>query len=190
MAMLSPVRGLRPWRTPRVFVENVPNPAMATLSSRASESLIAENTASTKAEACALVIEASVATWAERSDFFIRGSFAMDGRATPDGGVSPVAYDGARGITEHNVRIEAVVLERTMTLLNCHDLDIDDKRQSRLHRIQRAAAARPLGMDFGRSERREFIHRRPRPRPHLACTDRPGANAVRARSHAAEPPCK
>ena len=49
-----------------------------------------------------------------------------------------ITYDGARGITERNVRIEAVLLERTMTLLNCHDLDIDDKRQFRLHRIQRA----------------------------------------------------
>ena len=49
-----------------------------------------------------------------------------------------IAYDGARGITERNVRIEAVLLERTMTLLNCHDLDIDDKRQFCLHRIQRA----------------------------------------------------
>ena len=49
-----------------------------------------------------------------------------------------ITYDGARGITERNVRIEAVLLERTMTLLNCHDLDIDDKRQFRMHRIQRA----------------------------------------------------
>ena len=50
-----------------------------------------------------------------------------------------ITYDGARGITERNVCIEAVLLERTMTLLNCHhDLDIDDKRQFRMHQIQRA----------------------------------------------------
>ena len=49
-----------------------------------------------------------------------------------------ITYDGARGIAERNVRIEAVLLERTMTLLNCHDFDINDKRQFRMHRIQRA----------------------------------------------------
>ena len=49
-----------------------------------------------------------------------------------------ITYDGARGITERNVRIEAVLLERTMTFLNCHDLDIDDERQFRMHQIQRA----------------------------------------------------
>lgn len=30
--------------------------------------------------------------------------------------------DGARGITERYVRIGAVLIERTMTLLNCHDI--------------------------------------------------------------------
>ena len=49
-----------------------------------------------------------------------------------------ITYDGARGITVRNVRIEAVLLERTMTLLNCHDLDIDDKRQCCMHKIQHA----------------------------------------------------
>ena len=48
--------------------------------------------------------------------------------------------DGARGITERYVRIGAVLLERTMTLLNCHDLDIDGKRQFPMHQIQRAEA--------------------------------------------------
>ena len=71
IAMLSPVRGLRPWRAPRIFVANVPNPGMATLSSLVSASLMAENTVSTTADACALDSEASVATWDERSDFFI-----------------------------------------------------------------------------------------------------------------------
>ena len=46
--------------------------------------------------------------------------------------------DGARGITERNVHIEAVLLERTTTLLNCRDLDIDDKRQFPMYQIQRA----------------------------------------------------
>ena len=49
-----------------------------------------------------------------------------------------ITYDGARGTTERNVRIEAVLLERTMTLLNCHDLDLDDKRQFHMHQIRRA----------------------------------------------------
>ena len=49
-----------------------------------------------------------------------------------------ITYNGAREITERNVRIEAVLIERTMTLLNCHDLSIDDKRQFRMHQIQRA----------------------------------------------------
>lgn len=46
--------------------------------------------------------------------------------------------DGARGTTERKVRIEAVLLKRTMTLPNCHDLDIDGKRQFPMHQIQRA----------------------------------------------------
>ena len=71
ITMLSPVRRLRPWRAPRVFVVNVPNPGMTTLSSRVSTSMIAENTASTTAAACALDSDASVATWDARSDFFI-----------------------------------------------------------------------------------------------------------------------
>lgn len=49
-----------------------------------------------------------------------------------------LAYDGARGVTHRRVRIEAVLLERTMTLLNCHDLEIDDKRQFRMHQVLRA----------------------------------------------------
>jgi predicted DNA-binding transcriptional regulator YafY len=49
-----------------------------------------------------------------------------------------IAYDGARGITERTVRVDSVVMERTMTLLNCHDLDIDESRQFQLHKIVRA----------------------------------------------------
>ena len=50
--------------------------------------------------------------------------------------------DGARGITERYARIEAVLLERTMTLLNCPPLDIDEKRQFPMHQIQRADVLR------------------------------------------------
>jgi predicted DNA-binding transcriptional regulator YafY len=42
---------------------------------------------------------------------------------------------------ERRVRIESVVLERTETLLNCIDLDLDDKRQFRLHRVIKARLA-------------------------------------------------
>tara|TARA_R110002096_G_scaffold239101_1_gene430692 strand:+ start:51649 stop:52293 length:645 start_codon:yes stop_codon:yes gene_type:complete len=46
-----------------------------------------------------------------------------------------IVYEGAKGNTERTVRLESVVLERTMTLVNCHDLDIDDKRQFAMHKI-------------------------------------------------------
>jgi len=52
-----------------------------------------------------------------------------------------IVYDGAKGHTERVVRVESVVLERTMTLLNCHDLDIDDSRQFIMHKILRAELA-------------------------------------------------
>ena len=45
MAMLSPMRGSRPWRAAQVFVGNVPNPAMLTISPFASASLMVENSA-------------------------------------------------------------------------------------------------------------------------------------------------
>jgi predicted DNA-binding transcriptional regulator YafY len=54
-----------------------------------------------------------------------------------------IVYDGARGVTERTVRVEAVIMERTMILLNCHDLDIDQPRQFQLHRIQRATLRAP-----------------------------------------------
>lgn len=41
--------------------------------------------------------------------------------------------------TERTVRIESVVLERGETLLNCTDLEQEEARQLRLHRIVRAA---------------------------------------------------
>lgn len=49
-----------------------------------------------------------------------------------------IAYRGARGRTERNVRIEQVVMERTETLLNCEDLELGEKRQFRLHLIEEA----------------------------------------------------
>ncbi len=49
-----------------------------------------------------------------------------------------IIYDGARGVTERRVRLEAVVVERTMTLLNCLDLDIEEKRQFRMHQVRTA----------------------------------------------------
>lgn len=49
-----------------------------------------------------------------------------------------ITYHGARGVSDRTVRLKEVVLERTMTLLNCHDLDIDESRQFRMHRIQHA----------------------------------------------------
>jgi predicted DNA-binding transcriptional regulator YafY len=49
-----------------------------------------------------------------------------------------IEYDGARGPTRRTVRVEAVIMERTMTLLNCHDLDIDEPRQFQLDKIRRA----------------------------------------------------
>ena len=86
-------------------------------------------------------------SWPGGDGFDLEQYFGSRQAGDPDHGVrgrvgTPAAphglRDGARGITERNVRIEAVLLERTMTLLNCHDLDIDDKRQFRMHRIQRA----------------------------------------------------
>ena len=41
-------------------------------------------------------------------------------------------------VTERTVRVDAVIMERTMTLLNCHDLDIAEPRQFRVDKIQRA----------------------------------------------------
>lgn len=54
-----------------------------------------------------------------------------------------IAYDGVRGPTERTVRIDTVVMERTMTLLNCFDLDKQADRQFQLHRITQARIAAP-----------------------------------------------
>lgn len=49
-----------------------------------------------------------------------------------------IVYDGSHGRSERRVRIEAVLLERTMTILNCLDLNLGEKRQFRLHLIHEA----------------------------------------------------
>lgn len=49
-----------------------------------------------------------------------------------------ITYRGARGVSVREVRIDAVLLERSMTLLNAHDLALDAPRQFRLDRIERA----------------------------------------------------
>lgn len=54
-----------------------------------------------------------------------------------------IVYNGSRGPTERTVRITSVVLERSMTLLNCHDLDIDEARQFEMHKIASASIIEP-----------------------------------------------
>ena len=49
-----------------------------------------------------------------------------------------IQYDGAQGKTERTVRIETVVMERTETLLNTIDLEKNESRQFKLHRVLRA----------------------------------------------------
>jgi len=50
-----------------------------------------------------------------------------------------IRYHGADGITtDRAVRIRSAVMERTMTFLNCDDLDKGEPRQFRLDRIERA----------------------------------------------------
>ena len=72
MAMLSPVRGLRPWRAGRFLVVNVPNLATATVSSLARVSAMVENTALTTRSAVDLDSETCLATWDVSADLFMR----------------------------------------------------------------------------------------------------------------------
>ena len=53
------------------------------------------------------------------------------------------------------------LLERTMTLLNRHDLDIDDKRQFRMHLIQHAEGATGHPSGFTPTSLRYPIRTRP-----------------------------
>ena len=71
MGMLSPVRGLRPWRAARRLVLNVPKPAMATLSPSAGTSAMVEHMAVSAESASVLDREAASATRADSSDLFI-----------------------------------------------------------------------------------------------------------------------
>jgi predicted DNA-binding transcriptional regulator YafY len=55
-----------------------------------------------------------------------------------------IAYRNSNGeLTERTVRIETVVLERTLTFLNCHDDGLAEKRQFRLDRIESAVLTDP-----------------------------------------------
>lgn len=49
-----------------------------------------------------------------------------------------IRYRGATALTTRRVRIERVVMERSATLLNCHDLDKNEPRQFQLARIEEA----------------------------------------------------
>ena len=53
-----------------------------------------------------------------------------------------VRYRNAQGeLSTRRVRIHGVVMERTVTLLNCVDVDTAEKRQLRLDRLEHAATA-------------------------------------------------
>ncbi|MFN7984602.1 MAG: HTH domain-containing protein [Vicinamibacterales bacterium] len=49
-----------------------------------------------------------------------------------------IRYAGSRGTTERTIRVERIVLERSMTLLNAIDLEKNEPRQFRLDRVERA----------------------------------------------------
>ena len=49
-----------------------------------------------------------------------------------------ITYEGAKGRSVRQIQILQIVMERTETLLNCEDLELEAKRQFRLHRIQSA----------------------------------------------------
>ena len=55
-----------------------------------------------------------------------------------------IAYRNSSGeLTKRTVRIEALVMERTLTFLNCFDASKNEKRQFRLDRIESAELASP-----------------------------------------------
>lgn len=58
-----------------------------------------------------------------------------------------IRYRGADGqVSERRVRLEQVVLERSLTMLNCLDLDKGAPRQFRLDRIEDARPAEPADL--------------------------------------------
>ncbi len=52
-----------------------------------------------------------------------------------------IDYEGQKGTTRRTIRLEQVVMERTEVILNCVDLEIDEPRQLKLHKITHAEIA-------------------------------------------------
>jgi predicted DNA-binding transcriptional regulator YafY len=53
-----------------------------------------------------------------------------------------IRYQAARGeVSTRTIRIDAVIMERSLTLLNCFDLDKKEERQFRMDRIEMARLA-------------------------------------------------
>ncbi len=59
-----------------------------------------------------------------------------------EGAPLTIRYAGARETTTRRVRLESVVMERSETLLNAHDLEKDEPRQFKLDRIEHAEVDR------------------------------------------------
>jgi predicted DNA-binding transcriptional regulator YafY len=59
-------------------------------------------------------------------------------RAFFEGITLAITYEGPGGTTKRRIKVDGIVLERTETLLNCQDLDKNESRQLRLHRIKAA----------------------------------------------------
>ena len=59
-----------------------------------------------------------------------------------EGATLRIRYAGARETTTRRVRLQSVVMERSETLVNAHDLDKDEPRQFRLDRIEHAEVER------------------------------------------------
>ncbi len=53
-----------------------------------------------------------------------------------------IRYAGARETTTRRVRLESVIMERSETLVNAHDLEKNEPRQFRLDRIEHAEVTR------------------------------------------------
>ena len=54
-----------------------------------------------------------------------------------------IQYRAANEITtQRKVRLQSVVMERSITLLNCEDLDKQEARQFRLDRVEKAAVCK------------------------------------------------
>ena len=132
MAMLSPVRGLRPWRAARVLAVKLPKPAMETVSPRVSASATAAKTALTTRSAAAPGMEISAATWDDSSALFMlippRGAIVHPQRARPRIRVPRrrPARNGRAGGTVPRRRGSAGVAERDVA----HDgLELAERRQ-------------------------------------------------------------